>query len=72
MSKKISTYVNVVSVNHITQDEIDAILEVEDADSLEEVLEGMEDNVAAIVKQRLFNDADEVPILEVTTEISDE
>jgi hypothetical protein len=71
MAKTVITNVIVVSANEISDDEIEETLERHDADSLEEVTKIMEGSVEKHIAGRVFGTADNIPIIDVQTEVYD-
>lgn len=70
--KTVATTVIVTSVNHISEDEVEQLLDSHGVDSLDMVANDMQSQVETIVARRLFGDADSIPILDVSTEVYDE
>ena len=70
--KTVTTTVIVASVNHVSEDEVEQLLDKHGVESLEMVTNDMQQQVEAIVARRLFGDADEIPILDVRTEVYDD
>jgi len=67
---KVTTNVTLVAVNNVSDEEEEQLLqENPDCDTLEEVAQSMEADVRAIVRHKLFGDADELPILDVNIEV---
>lgn len=71
MAKKVVTNVTMVTVNEVGDDEAEKIIERNGADDLSEVTASMEDDVETILSTRLFGDADEIPVLDVNTEVEE-
>ena len=67
--KTILTTVVVGSLNSVSDDEIEQVKDSYNADTFEEVLDEMEEQVETIIATRVFGDADEIPFLEVDTDI---
>lgn len=70
--KNVTTTVIVASVNHVSEDEVEQLLDKHGVESLEMVTNDMQQQVEAIVARRLFGDADEIPLLDVRTEVYDD
>lgn len=67
---KVTTNVTLVAVNNVSDEEEEQLLqENPDCDTLEEVAQSMEADVRAIIRHKLFGDADELPILDVNIEV---
>jgi len=67
---KVTTNVTLVAVNNVSDEEEEQLLqENPDCDTLEEVAQSMEADVRAIVRHKVFGDADELPILDVNIEV---
>lgn len=63
---KVTTNVTLVAVNNVSDEEEEQLLqENPDCDTLEEIAQSMEADVRAIVRHKVFGDADELPILDV-------
>jgi hypothetical protein len=71
MSKDILTNVTVLSRNSVGEDEIEALMEENGHDSFEEYADRLEESVELIVSERLFVDADEIPVLDVNVEVEE-
>lgn len=71
MGKTIATSVMVVSVNHLTDEEVAEIEDNENKESVEEVAEDLESTVELVMAKNVFQDADELPIISVNTEAYD-
>lgn len=71
MSKTVTTTVIVGSVNHISDEEEEELLDSHSTDDLSEVAASMEESVEAIMA-RQFSDADDLPILDVSTDVYDD
>lgn len=69
MSKTVATSVLLVSVNHISEDEEEQLLDSHGVNSLDKVALDMEGQLETILARRVFGDADEMPILDVSTEV---
>lgn len=67
--KTILTSVVVGSMNSVSDEEQERVKDSYDADTLQEVVDEMEEQVEAIVATRLFGDADEIPLLEVDANV---
>jgi hypothetical protein len=67
--KTILTSVVVGSMNSVSDDEIEQVKDSYDADTLQEVVDQMEEQVESIVATRLFGVADEIPVLEVDVNV---
>lgn len=68
----IVTQVNLAAVNHVDDGDVPELLVGTEYDSIEEYAESMEGTVEAILAERVFGDADELAILDVTTEQYDD
>ena len=67
---KVTTNVTLVAVNNVSEEDKEQLLaENPDCDTFEEVARSMEADVRAIVRHKLFGDADELPILDVNIEV---
>lgn len=71
MSKTVATNVILVSVNHIDDEKVEEMVSSSDYDTLSDYAESLASNVEAIMAQQ-FRDADDVPILDVSTEVYDD
>lgn len=69
MTKTIATHVTIVSVNHVSDEEAEKLVEAKDAEDLQEVADGMGEDVRSLLRHRVFGDADEVPIMEVQPDV---
>lgn len=65
----IRTHLTVVAENEVDDDEVEALMEENDYDSVEEYVASMADDLEARIATRTFGDADEIPILDVNTEV---
>lgn len=72
MAKSITTSVLVLSVNHVEEDEAQRIAEENGYDDIGEYAESLESSVEGLIAHRLFGDADEIPLIDVSTEVYDE
>lgn len=70
--KAVVTQVTMVTVNEVSPDEESELLASNNADSLDEVADDMKESVATLMANRVFGDADKIPILDVNTQIADE
>lgn len=69
MTRTVATTVILTSVNHVSDEDAEEVMREHDADSLEEVATGMEEQVEALLAKRVFGDADDIPILDVSTDV---
>lgn len=67
----ITTRVMVLSVNEVDDDELEALADNADFDSVDEYVDSMAESVEALIATKLFGDADEIPILDVNTEVEE-
>lgn len=72
MSKVAVSRVILVSVNEITDEEEEDLLDSHDADTLDEVADEMGETVESLLAHRVFGDADKIPLLSVETDIEEE
>lgn len=72
MSATITTQVLAVTINEVPDEEIDELLDEHEAETFEEAVESMEEDVATLLAKRFFGDADEVPIVSVECEVERE
>lgn len=72
VKKTVATHVTVLSVNHLEEDEAKEFAEGHGFDSLEEQAESLESGLEEIIRERLFADADEIPIVSVNTDVYDD
>ena len=72
VSKTVVTNVVAITVNEVSEEEENSVLEASDEiDSLDDLTTVMEQDVEQIIEQRVFGDADSVPILDVSTDVYD-
>jgi hypothetical protein len=69
MSQTVATTVVLTSVNHVSEEDADDVMESYDADSLQEVADEMGEQVEALLAKRVFGDADDIPILDVDADV---
>jgi len=69
MSNTIVTRVSVESVNEVDEGTIELAMEKYGADTRQELLETMAEEVEELLSSTVFADADEMPVLDVTTKI---
>lgn len=67
--KTVATSVIVVSVNEVSDEEIENLKNSHGVESLDMVAQDMEDQLERIVVSRVFGDADSIPIVDVSTEV---
>lgn len=61
-----------VNENTFSDEFADELVEKYDADSIEDVVASMEEDVKTILRERVFADSDDIKFLEVDSEVSDE
>lgn len=67
MSKEVVTNIVMVSVNEVSDEDIDEILQDSEYDTLEEYAASLEETVESLLVNRFFADADEIPLVNVDT-----
>ena len=68
----VTTQVILVSANEISDEEAEEVMDDYDADSLEEVAEEMESAVESLLAYRVFAEADNIPLLDVSTDVHED
>lgn len=71
MSKVAISRVILVSVNEISEEDEQQLLESHDADSLDEVADTLTEQVESLLAHRTFGGADKIPLLSVETDIEE-
>lgn len=72
MEKTVVTNVIVVSANQVDEEEAQLLADQAGYDNIEEYAEHLEADLEAIVAHQLFGEADNIPILDVSTEVYDD
>lgn len=72
MTKTVTTNVTIVSVNHIDEDEAERLATQAGYEDIGKYAQSLEESVEAIVATQLFGDADDIPILDVSTDVYDD
>lgn len=68
--KTVATTITLTSVNHVSEEEQDELFEkYPEADDLSDVADQLGESVKALLAKRVFGDADEIPILDVNTDV---
>jgi hypothetical protein len=70
MASQITTRVEVVAQNNISEEEAEQLIEKHDAGSLEGIADKMQESVEEMLNRQIFRDADEIPVLDVDAAVT--
>jgi len=69
--KTVVTNVTVVSSNRVSGEDVERILESSEHDNMNDYVEELEASVEYIIANKVFGDADKIPVLDVSTFVHD-